>query len=209
MSKTETELGQPDWFAVQVKVRWEQSTADILSGKGYETLLPLYKTDRRWGSRVRSVEAPLFPGYVFCRFDVLKRLPILVTPGVLSIVSRGRVPVAVEKSEIAAIQTLVLSGAQAEPWPYPEVGQRVRIEDTALRGLEGIFLAIKGRRRVIVSVSLLRHSVALEIDRALITPLGNSRNAAAAAPPAPPEPDLYRKDQKKESSYVLCGAHCR
>ena len=127
------------------------------------------------------IEAPLFPSYLFCRFDVWKRLPILVTPGVVGIVSRGRVPIAVEQSEISAIQAMVSSGAKAEPWPYLEVGDRVRVEDTALRGVEGILLGIKGSRRVIVSVSLLQRSVALEIDRALVTPVRESKSESGAA----------------------------
>jgi transcription antitermination factor NusG len=180
VSESTREPGKTDWFAVQVRTRWEQSTAKILSGKGYEILLPTYEMERRWGGRNRTVETPLFPGYVFCRFDVLKRLPILVTPGVISVVSRGRVPVPVEHSEIAAIQTLVASGVQAEPWPYLEAGERVRIEDTALRGVEGLFLSLKGSRRVVVSVSLLQRSVALEIDRALVTPIRESENASGA-----------------------------
>ena len=165
------QLGNGEWFALQVRSRWERSTVKILSGKGYETLLPTYESERRWGGRLRMVELPLFPSYVFCRFDVLKRLPILVTPGVIAIVSRGRVPIPVEQAEIAGIQTLVGSGAQAEPWPYLEVGERVRIEDTALRGVEGILLSVKGDRRVVVSVSLLQRSVALEIDRASVSPI--------------------------------------
>jgi transcription antitermination factor NusG len=177
-----SETGKADWFAVQVRARWEQSTYQILAGKGYETLLPTYESERKWGGRVRVVEAPLFPSYLFCRFDVLKRLPILVTPGVMAIVSRGRVPIPIEASEIAAIQALVSSGAKAEPWPYLEVGDRVRIEDTALRGVEGILLGVKGRRRVVVSVSLLQRSVALEIDRALVSPLRESGSESGAVP---------------------------
>lgn len=180
MSETTREPGKTDWFAVQVRTRWEKSTAKILSGKGYEILLPTYEMERRRGGRTRTVEAPLFPGYVFCRFDVLKRLPILVTPGVISVVGRGKVPVSIEQSEITAVETLVASGVQAEPWPYLELGERVRIEDTALRGLEGILLSIKGSRRVVVSVSLLQRSVALEIDRALVTPIREPRNAFGA-----------------------------
>jgi transcription antitermination factor NusG len=158
-----------DWFAVQVRARWEQSTAKILSGKGYEILLPTFEVERRWGGRKRTLQLPLFPSYVFCRFDVLKRLPILITPGVVGIVSRGRIPIPVERTEIAALQKLVSSGAQAEPWPYLAVGDRVRIEDTTLRGLEGILIAFKGGHRVVVSVSLLQRSVALEIDRASVS----------------------------------------
>ena len=77
------DTGSERWFALQVRTRWESSTAVLLSGKGYQTLLPTFKTRKRWNGKVREVNAPLFPGYVFCQFDAQKRLPILVTPGVL------------------------------------------------------------------------------------------------------------------------------
>jgi transcription antitermination factor NusG len=163
------------WFALQVRTRWESSTAVLLSGKGYETLLPTYHTKKRWNGKVKQTNAPLFPGYVFCQFDALKRLPILVTPGVISVVGRGRVPFPVNDREIAAIQTIVTSGFQAEPWPYLEVGQKIRIEGDSLSGLEGILIQFKGNNRIVVSVSLLRRSVALEIDRDCVRPVSPAR----------------------------------
>jgi transcription antitermination factor NusG len=163
------------WFALQVRTRWENSTAVLLSGKGYQTLLPTYQTKKRWNGRVKQMSAPLFPGYVFCQFDALKRLPILITPGVISVVGRGRVPYPVNDGEVAAIQTIVASGFQAEPWPYLELGQRIRIEGDSLNGLEGILIQFKGNNRIVVSVSLLRRSVALEIDRDCVRPVAPSR----------------------------------
>src|SRR6202795_856499 len=159
------------WFALQVRTRWESSTAVLLTGKGYQTFLPTYKTKKRWNGQSREVSAPLFPGYVFCQFDPQKRLPILVTPGVIAVVGRGRIPIPVEDSEITSIQTAISSGLRAEPWPYLEVGQRIRIESDALSGLEGILIDFKGRQRIVVSVSLLRRSVALEIDRSRVRPM--------------------------------------
>jgi len=97
---------------------------------------------------------------------------------VIAVVGRGRVPVPVEDSEIAAIQTVLSSGFHAEPWPFLEVGQRIRIEDEALKGLEGILVNFKGNRRIVVSVSLLRRSVALEIDRSRVSPLQTPRTNA-------------------------------
>ena len=163
------------WFALQVRTRWESSTAVLLSGKGYQTLLPTYQTKKRWNGKVKQMNAPLFPGYVFCQFDALKRLPILVTPGVISVVGRGRVPFPVNDLEIAAIQTIVTSGFRAEPWPYLEVGQKIRIEGDSLSGLEGILIQFKGNNRIVVSVSLLRRSVALEIDRDCVRPVSPAR----------------------------------
>jgi len=176
------EVYNEQWFAVQVRTRWERSTANILGGKGYQTLLPTYV--RRHGPDGRETTAPLFPGYVFCRFDGQKRLPILITPGVIALVGRGRIPVPVEASEIDAIQAMVASGLPVAPWPYLEVGQRVRIEDHALQGLEGILIGFKSGHRIVVSISLLQRSVALEIDRALVSPIGPNRKATVEMLPS-------------------------
>jgi transcription antitermination factor NusG len=156
----------------------------LLSGKGYQTFLPTYKTRKRWKGRVREVDAALFPGYVFCHFDAQKRLPVLVTPGVISVVGQGRIPLPVDDGEMAAIQTIVSSGFRAEPWPYLEIGQKIRIEQDVLQGLEGILINFKGNHRIVVSVSLLRRSVALEIDRSCVKPVGPARAAGRDAIPA-------------------------
>jgi len=163
------------WYALQVRTRWENSTSVLLSGKGYQTFLPTYKVKKNWTGRSKEVNAPLFPGYVFCQFDAQNRLPVLITPGVISVVGRGKVPVPVEDGEIAAIQTVVSSGLPAEPWPFLELGQRVRIETESLQGLEGLLIHFKGNHRIVLSVSLLRRSVALEIDRSCVRPLGPAR----------------------------------
>ena len=87
----------------------------------------------------------------------------------------------VEESEISALQTLVSSGLPAEPWPYLEVGQRVRIEDPAPFGVEGILIRFKGVGRIVLSVSLLRRSVALEIDRVSVRPARSIQEAGCGS----------------------------
>jgi len=169
------------WFALQTRSRWEGTTAGLLRGKGLETILPTYMAKRKWSDRYKVIEAPLFPGYVFCRFDVHNRLPVLITPGVISVVGRGKTPIAVDDQEILAIQAAIRSGIRIEPWPYVEIGERVRIKDDVLDGMEGILTSFKGGHRVIISVTLLRRSVALEIDRSRITPLGSPRTAPGGA----------------------------
>ena len=167
----------PRWYALQVRTRWESSTSLLLSGKGYQTLLPTYRLKKTWSGKLREISAPLFPGYVFCQFDARNRLPVLITPGVIAVVGRGKVPVPVEDGEVAAIQAVVSSGFRAEPWPFLELGQRVRIESEPLQGLEGILINFKGNHRIVLSVSLLRRSVALEVDRSCVRPLGTGRPA--------------------------------
>jgi transcription antitermination factor NusG len=162
------------WFALQVRARQEGSVGEQLKGQGYERFLPFYKLRKRWSDRIKEMDAPLFPGYLFCRFSPHNRLPILKTPGVIQIVGFNNVPAAVDEDEILSIQRLVLSGVQHQPCPFLAVGDRVRISAGPLLGLEGLLTDIKGSHRLVLSVSLLQRSVAVEIDSAFITPLART-----------------------------------
>ena len=93
----------------------------------------------------------------------------------------------VEDREIEAIQIAVASGISSQPWPYLEVGERVKIHTGKLIGLEGILVNFKGNHRVVLSVSLLQRSVALEVDLAWVGSLEKQREpktqrAVAASP---------------------------
>jgi transcription antitermination factor NusG len=159
------------WFALQVRSRYEKNVANFLDGKGYEWFLPTYKSHRRWSDRIKELELPLFPGYLFCRFNPQDRLPILKTPGMISIVGTAKVPTAVDETEIVALRTLVNSGVSRQPWPFLQIGQRVRIEHGSLAGLEGILIQQKRADRLVLSVSLLQRSVAAEIDSSWVVPI--------------------------------------
>ena len=168
------------WFALTAKPRHEKSVALHLSTKGLESYLPLYRTRRRWSDRVQSVELPLFPGYVFCRFAYSSRLPVLNTPGVRSIVGYTNTPTPVADEEISRIRAIQASGLPAQPWPYIQVGQRTRIEHGAMAGLEGVLIREKDALRVVVSVELLHRSVAVEIDRDMIRAVQGASHASMA-----------------------------
>lgn len=159
------------WFALQVRTRHESGVARFLEGKGYDSFLPQYTCRKRWSDRIKEVESPLFPGYVFCRFDPQDRLPILKTPGVIQVVGYNRLPVPIENSEIQAIQALVTSGLPHRPWPFLALGERVRIETGPLKGYEGLLVDFKGNHRLVLSVGLLHRSVAVEIDSSSVQSL--------------------------------------
>ena len=168
------------WFALQVRTRYEKNVASYLEGMDLEWFLPTYQTRRRWSDRMKEVTLPLFPGYLFCRFDPQDRLPILKTPGMISIVGTAKVPTAVDEVEIEALRQLVLSGLPRQPWPFLQIGQRVRIEQGSLSGLEGILLRHKGKDRLVLSVTLLQRSTAVEIDGAWVSPI-HTRNQVRPA----------------------------
>jgi transcription antitermination factor NusG len=169
------EFYRPPWFAIRVKSNFEKKVATGLRNKGLEEFLPLYQSRRRLSDRHKTVDLPLFPGYLFCRLDLDHRLPLLTTTGFLYIVSVGNKPVPVDEGEIAAVQFVVRSGFPAMPWPSLAVGQRVRLESGPLCGLEGVVIQVGMRDRICVSVTLLQRGVSVEVDRDWIRPLSPGR----------------------------------
>ena len=163
------------WFALRVKSNCERTVAAVARNKGFEEFLPLYHSCNRWSDRIKSAEVPLFPGYIFCRIDPRFRLPILTIPGALHFIGIGKVPVPIDDSEIVAIQNAVRSGLPIVPWEYLDAGQLARVDHGPLAGLEAILIRSGKQHRIVVSVSILKRSVALNIDRDLVTPLGPDR----------------------------------
>jgi transcription termination/antitermination protein NusG len=174
----------PLWYALTVKPNHERAAAQALESKALETLLPLYRSRRRWSDRIQELDLPLFAGYVFCRFSGTERARILSTPGVRSVVGFGNRPTAVEDAEIRALQTLVASGQPVGPWPFLRVGERVRVEAGPLCGVEGILTQVKDAWRVVVSIELLQRSIAAEVDRDSLSLV--TRPAVAPGPHSTP-----------------------
>src|SRR4051812_42525791 len=98
------------WYGIRTKSNQERLAASVLEAKGFEQYLPSYQVKRRWSDRTVETTVPLFPGYVFCRFDPSQKLPVVSTPGVVSVVGFGNVPAPIDDSEIEAIQAVLLSG---------------------------------------------------------------------------------------------------
>ena len=158
------ELTPNQWYVLRVRARFEKQAGELLQLRGYETFVPTAVSRRRWTDRIRNVETALFPGYVFCRTSELAPGPALTTPGVMHFVGFGRTPATVDDAEIAAIERIVASGAVGKPCPYLKVGPSVEISSGPLSGLTGFLLEIKGDRQLVVGVSLLQRSLAVELS---------------------------------------------
>ena len=158
------------WYALTVRYQHEQRTQRSLQQKGLETLVPSYRSRRQWSDRMKEVELPLFAGYVLCRFALVERTRILTTPGVATIVGFGGAAAPLEDAEIAGIQRLLASKLRLAPWPYLKPGDRVRVEQGPMRGLEGTLLRTKDSLRLVIGVDLLQRSIAVELDRDVVAP---------------------------------------
>ncbi|MBL8237972.1 MAG: UpxY family transcription antiterminator [Bryobacterales bacterium] len=161
---SELHAENPAWFAVRVRSNFEQQSCNALNNRGLATFLPSFKRRRRWSDRVKMIDQPLFPGYLFCSFDKDERAQVLRAPGVVHIVSSGQDPLPVNESELHHIRTVVLAEMAANPHPFLKIGQRVRIDRGPLTGAEGILTALDGKSSLILSISLLQRSIAVEVN---------------------------------------------
>jgi transcription antitermination factor NusG len=157
------------WYGIRTRSNFEKLATSALLNKGYEAFLPTYNERRQRSDRVVENTVPLFPGYLFCRFNTKNMTPVLSCPGVVSVVGFARQPAAIPDTQIEAVQALLQSGLPVESVGLLQEGQQVRITRGALAGLQGTLLKKKTAWKFVVSVDLLQRSVAVELDPDWIT----------------------------------------
>ena len=163
---------QRPWHVIWTQSHAEQLVFDQLAGKGFEPFLPKLEVWSRRGNvrRIRSV--PMFPGYLFLRHDIDKNsyVEILKARGVVRILGdRWDQLAIVPAGEVEAIRRVAGSGPAAQPHPYLKEGKRVRITNGPLTGVEGILLSVRpDKGLLVVSIELLKRSVAVEVDCTLV-----------------------------------------
>lgn len=166
---------EPRWFALWTQSHCERLVYEQLSAKGFETFLP---TIREWSHRAgvrRLIPVPMFAGYLFVRHAIEKGsyLEIVNTRGVVRILGERWDRLApIDDEEIEGIQRLGRSELALVPYPYLREGQRVRIVEGPLTGVEGFLVRHKPNRGMLVlSVNLLNRSVAVEVDCGAVVPV--------------------------------------
>jgi transcription antitermination factor NusG len=163
------------WYAIYARHQHEKTVAQILTSKGFEVLLPLYQSARRWKDRTKTLSLPLFPCYVFLKGGLERRLDILTTPGIYALVSTAGSPSPIPAAEIEALRLAVESGASLEPHPFLKCGDFVRVKCGPLTGVQGILVRKKNLYRLVISVDMLGQSAAVEVDALLVERLNGER----------------------------------
>jgi len=161
-------MNEIQWYALQTMPRHEDMVASLLRYKGYEEYVPEYQSACVRRKRPNPAQK-LFPGYIFCRFAYGSSsylgpgMSVVNTPGVVRIVG-GRPPAAVPEHELDAIRQVLAASLKTKPCPYVRIGQKVKIEAGPLRGLCGVITSIDHGDWLVLSVELLRRSVAVKIS---------------------------------------------
>jgi len=162
----------PSWHVFWTRSHCEQLVVDQLTAKGFKTFLPKIHVRSRRGGLLRFSHAPMFPGYLFLHhaMDKASFIEVSKVRGFVRILGErwDRLAV-VPDAEIESIQAVMQASLPMLPYPYLREGQRVRITSGPLANIEGILVQIKpSKGLLILSIDLLRRSVAVEVDCTLV-----------------------------------------
>jgi transcription antitermination factor NusG len=154
------------WFAVHIRSRHEKVVAEELSERKITTFLPTVKTIRQWSDRRKVVESPLFSCYLFVKMlpRSEERLRVLTVDGVLRFIGTHGMGIPIPDEQINAVRTVVEEQLPFCSHPFLKIGQRVRVRNGALSGVEGILTSRSGENTLVISLDAIQRSLSVRIQ---------------------------------------------
>jgi len=168
------ENNQLPWYCLYTRSRHEEAVFQRLTDKKMNAFFPKLEAWSRRKDRKKKIQKALFTGYLFVNENLTHHnwLEILKTPGVVKILGNETGPIPVPEIQIESIKRILDGKAAVSPFPYLKEGQLVRIVHGPLKDCEGYLLKVKeGREKLIISIDLLKRSVAVEIEGASVEPV--------------------------------------
>jgi transcriptional antiterminator NusG len=154
------------WAIAHLRSRQEKAVARLLLDGGKPFYLPQIVQSKKSSGRTFVSHLPLFPGYIFVRRVKGLRETLWRTSAVanmLEVPDQGQLTM-----ELLQIRQLQTSGALLTPRTDLVPGDAVHVEEGAFRGYTGVVVEERGALRLIVSVSILKKSVAVEFPREVL-----------------------------------------
>lgn len=152
------------WYVAYTRANFERKIAREIVDQQIEHYLPIRKEIRQWSDRLKKIEIPLFPNYIFVKIRLQRKVDILGIPGVLSLVSFSGQPVSISEDEIEHIRKIEERGKDVSLEYYYCVGDRVRITQGIFTGMEGILLRKSGQMRFVLKLPAISQAVSVEIE---------------------------------------------
>ena len=157
------------WYAIYTQTSRERMARDQIRQLDIEAFLPSYTRLSRWGVRgdVVKVEAPLFPGYMFARFDAASDLGLVKRAGGVSqVIGPGSRPLRVGDEIVETLRRACQNSSLVSPVPYVPFreGERITVSRGPFAGLSGVVdRRTKSRTRIVVTIEILQRACAVEV----------------------------------------------
>jgi len=154
-----------NWHVVVTRSRFEKKSNTILMQNGFDTYLPLTREFVQWSDRKKWVEKPLFPGYLFVKFNSKERYNVLCVNGIAKIVHFENQDCVIDEKLIDSIRELLKN--QSKPQLIEElnieIGEEVIIKQGPFKGMAGKLAQLNGKTKVLVTIEAIGQGILLEL----------------------------------------------
>lgn len=153
-----------NWFVLYTVPNFEKKVTAYLIRKSILTYLPLINVERSWSDRKKTIEKPLFPGYVFVKVARRDLWQASSVKGVIKVLSTGQYPSIIEEREIDIIKKAITYTPDVYPEGNFTKGEYIKIIAGPFAGVEGKIVDVKGSKRLFIYLQLLNQSLSINIQ---------------------------------------------
>ncbi len=154
------------WRVAHTKSRREKALATFLAEHNIGYYLPLIKRRQPNRARVRYAMVPLFPGYLFFKASAKQRYSAFSSNHIAKIIEVVNQQQFI--SELMNTHRLISLSPNVYPYDYLAEGQKVRVVQGPMKGVEGIISYKKGNCRIVVNITTISHSVAVDVEAGMV-----------------------------------------
>jgi transcription antitermination factor NusG len=166
------DLACKHWYVAYTYPKAEKKIKRTLEQLGVDTFLPLYKAKKQWSDRVKTVELPVFPNYIFIHTSLSEMYILPRINGIVRYVKFGGKAATLNSNDMELLRMMLSENATVSSIETGQIGMKLRISYGSLTGMEGTLIGRKGRDKLIVQIEFLNRVVSVEVSSAQVEALG-------------------------------------
>ena len=159
------------WYIVYTRPRHEKNLTKDLEHMGIETYLPMTNEKRKWQDRIKVIECPLFPSYVFVKLEsYIQFYNSCKARGFVSYLKLGKHLASVRDSVIENIELALneIDNFEVSTELFP-LGKKVTITQGTFSGIGCEIVNHRGRNKVLVRIDLLNRCILINLSRDMLS----------------------------------------
>ena len=164
-------VGQLKWYPVYTNPRAEKKAYTLLTQKGIECYLPLYRQQKQWSDRKKWVDEPLIKSYVFVRIATSQLTEVLMTNGICRFLYFSGKVASMPDRQIEQLKLLLATETDLEVFEQNFTkGEKVRIVAGPLQGLLGELIEFETQKRLLIKIDHIGQSILVKIKSIFTEP---------------------------------------
>lgn len=154
---------QNEWYAFYTRPKLEKRISQDICDMSFEHYLPLHTVLRKWSDRIKKMEVPMFPNYVFVKLNEKEKYKVLSVNGVIKIVSCQGRPVSVRETEIEKIRKIETIKNDITFEEFNCLGEKVIVTKGVFIGYEGELIRRLKGQRLLIKLPTINVAVSINI----------------------------------------------